>query len=365
MGRGGLALILPRSLSCQKALLGYAATICTYGDKMDLQAAAGMEGTQAAAERRASRHAPIDHRANLALLGVVAAAVLMQLVAWPFLLRQWGAPALWIALPLIVLTPTHWGLIHESIHGHLLPQRRLNEWLGRALAIAFVLPFDAVRFGHLMHHRFTRESFDRPDVHDGVTHRILAHIGYYTRLLGGLYLTELALPLLTFLPVSWVCRLVAHKLHSEDPIGRDVQRLFVAFAGNPERRSRMRRDWVLSVALHACAFYFYGAWWPALAATMLLRGIWLSLADNLPHYDVTLDEQQRARNFRAPAIWQPVLMNHHLHRLHHQHPTLPWTALPALARTDVVASAPDIETGYFRAALRQFRGFGKVRADSG
>jgi fatty acid desaturase len=328
---------------------------------MDPQAAAGRGDTQPAPARRTSRRAPIDHRANLALLGLVATAVLMQLIAWPFLLRQWGAPMLWIAVPLVVLTPTHWGLIHESIHGQLSSRRWLNEWLGRVLAIAFLLPYDAARFGHLMHHRFTRESFDRPDVHDGVTHRLLARISYYTHLLGGLYLAELALPLLTFLPASWVCRLVEHKLRSEDPIDQDVQRLFVAFAGNSERRAYIRRDWMLSVVLYACAFYLYGTWWPVLAITMFLRGLWLSVADNLPHYDVTLDEQQRARNFRAPAIWHPVLMNHHLHRLHHQHPTLPWTALPALARDGAAASAPDTDAGYFRAALRQLRGFGNVR----
>jgi fatty acid desaturase len=328
---------------------------------MDPQTAAGMDGIQKAAERGASRRAPIDYRANLALLAVVATVLLVQLIAWPFLLRHWGASALWVALPLVVLTPMHWGLIHESIHGHLFPQRRLNEWVGRVLAIAFMLPYDAVRFGHLMHHRFTRETYDRPDVHDGVTHRVLARIGYYAHLLGGLYLAELALPLLTFLPATWVGRLVARKLHSEEPAGRDVQRLFVAFAKNPERRSLIRRDWILSIALHACAFYFYGAWWPALAITMFLRGVWLSMADNLPHYDVMLDEQERARNFRAPAIWHPVLMNHHLHRVHHQHPTMPWTALPSLARVDTAASAADTDAGYFRAALRQFRGFGKVR----
>ena len=333
----------------------------TYGEEMDPQAAAGLDSTQAGAERRTSRRAPIDYRANLALLGLVATALLMQLIAWPFLLRQWGASMLWVALPLVVLTPTHWGLIHESIHGQLLPQRRPNEWLGRVLAIAFVLPYDAVRFGHLMHHRFTRESFDRPDVHDGGTHHMLVRIGYYMHLLGGLYLAELALPLLTFLPATWVCRLVAHKLRSEAPIDRHVQRLFVGFAGNAERRNRIRRDWMLSATLHVCIFYLYGAWWPALAITMFLRGAWLSLADNLPHYDVTLDEQERARNFRVPAIWRPVLMNHHLHRLHHQHPTLPWTALPVLARVDAAASGPAADAGYFTAALRQLRGFGKVR----
>lgn len=326
---------------------------------MDRQAAVEVDGAQAATERRTSRHVPIDLRANSALLGVVASAVLMQFIAWPFLLRQYGASALWIAVPLVVATPMHWGLIHEAIHGHLLPRRWLNEGVGRALSIAFMLPFDAARFGHLMHHRYTRESFDRPDVHDGVTHPVLARVGYYAHLLGGLYLAEVALPLLTLLPAPWVSRLVAHKLRSEEPAGREVQRLFVAFAGNAQRRALIRRDWVLSVALHAGAFYLYGRWWPVLAATMFLRGLWLSVADNLPHYDVVLDEDARARNFRAPAIWHPVLMNHHLHRLHHQHPTLPWTALPPLARA--VPIAPDAEAGYFRAAFRQFRGFGKVR----
>ena len=326
---------------------------------MDRQAAAEWGGAQAATEGQISRRVSVDLRANLALLSVIALAVLTQFVAMPFLLRQYGASALWIAVPLVLLTPMHWGLIHEAIHGHLLPRRRFNEGVARALAIAFMLPFDAVRFGHLMHHRYTRESFDRPDVHDGVTHPALARIGYYAHLLGGLYLAELALPLLTLLPASWVSRLVAQKLHSEEPAGREVQRLFVAFAGNTERRGLIRRDWILSLALHAVAFYLYGAWWPALVGIMLLRGLWLSIADNLPHYDVVLDEQARARNFRAPAIWHPVLMNHHLHRLHHLHPTLPWTALPSLARAHAAVS--DTDAGYFRSALRQFRGFGKVR----
>ncbi|QRN55701.1 fatty acid desaturase [Dyella caseinilytica] len=297
----------------------------------------------------------------MALMALVATAMLLQFLAWPFLLRQWGAVALWLVVPLVVLTPMHWGLIHEAIHGQLLPRRGANESVGRALAIAFLLPFDAVRFGHLMHHRFTREPFDQPDVHDGKTHRLLAFIGYYAHLLGGLYVVELILPLFAFLPAKWTCWLVARQIGSEGPAGMDVQRLFVGFAGNQERRSRMRRDWILSVMLHAAAFYLYGTWWPALAVTMYLRGVWLSLADNLPHYDVSLDEPERARNFRVPAIWQTVLMNHHLHRLHHRHPTHPWTALPALASELPMTSTPVPDAGYFGAALRQFRGFGKVR----
>lgn len=306
------------------------------------------------------RRAAVDTRANLLLLAIVAAAMLLQFVLWPLLLQRWGWTALSLALPLLILAPTHWGLIHEAIHGQLLPRRRLNEAIGRALAIAYLLPFEAVRFGHLMHHRFTREPYDRPDVYNGATHRLRAHITYYLRLLGGLYAAELAAPLLAFMPGALACRLVAREIGNAGPEGPAVQRLFVGFAGDPARRRRMRRDWLLSLALHGLAFHLYGAWWPALAMTMYLRGVWLSMADNLPHYDVALDEPGRARNFRVPRVWQGVLMNHHLHQLHHRYPTLPWTALPAIARQNATLSGGIAPAPYFRSALRQFRRLGKI-----
>jgi hypothetical protein len=80
----------------------------------------------------------IDSRANLALLAVVTLAMVLQLFAWPFLLRHWGAQALWLGVPLVVLAPTHWGPIHEAIHGQLLPRRQLSESAGRVLAISFL-----------------------------------------------------------------------------------------------------------------------------------------------------------------------------------------------------------------------------------
>jgi hypothetical protein len=54
-------------------------------------------------------------------------------------------------------------------------------------------------------------------------------------------------------------------------------------------------------------------------------------------------------------------MNHHLHQLHHRHPTPPWTALPTLAREIAVPSATVGDAAYFRTALRQFLRFGNIR----
>lgn len=310
---------------------------------------------------QARRCVAVDRKANVILLSVIAVSILLQLIVWPCLLTRFGAAALWLAFPLVLLAPTHWGLIHESIHGQLFNRRRLNESVGRALAIVYWLPFEAVRFGHLMHHRFTREPYDQPDVHDPARHRIIARMVYYMRLLGGLYMAELAIPLLAFLPPGFAAKVVTRGIDTEGPSGSDVQRLFVGFSTNADRRRRIRRDCILSLGAHLLALHLYGAWWPALVVTMYLRGVWLSLADNLPHYDVSLDEPQRARNYRVHAVWRAILMNHHLHQLHHRHPTLPWTALPALSREVAKASSFNSDASYFGAALRQFRQFGKVR----
>lgn len=328
--------------------------------------------TQAGPAKQIKEHRPatpkrpaIDLRANLTLLVVVTVATALQLFGLPILLRAWGMPALLLIVPLVALTPTHWGLVHEAIHGQLFARRQLNEGVARALAIAFALPFDAVRFGHLMHHRFTREPFDRPDVLDAGQPAWRVWLSHYGRLLGGLYAGELVLPLLAFAPAEAARSLVARAIGADGPLGADVQRLFSNFAADPARRARIRRDWLLTLMLFALAFYLYGTWWPVLAVTMYLRGVWLSLADNLPHHGVGLDEPGRSRNFRVARAWQGVLMNHHLHRLHHLHPTLPWTALPALdaqereARADTGGSG---EPAYFRSALRQFKGPGALDA---
>ncbi|NLP61175.1 fatty acid desaturase [Paraburkholderia sacchari] len=299
--------------------------------------------------------------ANITLIAVAGLALAHQLFGLPLLLRAAGGSSLtlWLSLLPVVLivlaTPIHWGLIHEGIHGQLLPSRRANEAVARLLSISLAIPFDAVRFGHLMHHRFTREAFDRPDVDDARGPRWLRRAAWYARLLGGLYVAELCAPLLAFVPARMAQTLVVRGVGAHGADGQVVQRLFGNHAADPVRRRRARRDAFGSLALYGFAFALYGKAWPVLLVTMYLRGLWLSLADNLPHYGVALDEPGRARDFRVPRGVGVLLMNHHLHRQHHLHPMLPWVALPALARAEAAASM-HARAPYWRAALRQFRG---------
>jgi fatty acid desaturase len=206
-----------------------------------------------------------------------------------------------------------------------------------------------------MHHRFTREPYDRPDVTDPSQSHWQRTIAYYTRLFGGLYIAELLAPLLAFVPAATAAAIVERGVGAHGPFGDQVQRLFSRHAADPERRYRTRRDWLLSLAAYAFALHLYGPWWPVLIVSMWLRGLWLSIADNLPHYRVALDEPGRARDFRVLPGVGVLLMNHHLHRQHHLYPTLPWRALAHEAN----AVPPAVRPGYLRAALRQFGGLGR------
>ncbi|CAB3764273.1 fatty acid desaturase [Paraburkholderia solisilvae] len=302
---------------------------------------------------------------NFALIALVVTAMGIELVGLALLLRHAGAVALGLVVPIVMLTPTHWGLIHESIHGQLLPQRSANENAGRGLSILLALPFDAVRFGHLMHHRFTREPYDQPDIHASGKRYGLARLRYLGMLCGGFYLAEVLTPCVAFLPVKLVQRLLNEQFNADGEHGDQIRRRFVDFAGSERRRKQTRRDFAATLAMYGAACALYGRWWPVLLLIGYLRGAWISLADNMPHYGVELDRPGRARNFKLARAWQTVVMNHHLHCLHHLHPTLPWSALPRLAADAEDASVLSDGGGYLRALLRQFRGPDRAASHAG
>jgi fatty acid desaturase len=292
---------------------------------------------------------PIAIRLNLFLVCVVFGGTLFQLYGMPLVLRGLGVRAVGLLLPIMLLQPLHWGLLHEGIHANLFPGRRANEFWARALSIMLGLPFDGTRFGHLVHHRFPRHGYDRPDVYDGRGSYALAWIGYRIRLLGGVYLSELVSPLVACVPASLGVRLMERAVPIMEQGDARIRRLYVSLVLNFPKRRRTRRAFAMTLALYGASAWAYGAWWPVLLGAMYARGLWHSLADNVPHHDVALDRPARARNYRVPPGVHLLLMNHNLHLTHHLYPRVPWTALAAVSLGE-----GERPTGnYFRAALGQ------------
>jgi len=300
-------------------------------------------------ELRLVRH-PKSTKINTLLICIVIGGTLFQLFGMPIVLGLWGIHAACLLLPIALLQPLHWGLIHEAIHSHLLADRRKEEFFARILSVIHWLPYDATRYCHLVHHRFSRHAYDRADEYDGRGLYALAWLRYRLWLCGGLYWAVLFSPLIAFLPEPFRARLMANAVPIREDGDRKIRRLFVSLALNARKRRRTCREFALTVVLYGASVWVYGEWWPMLVAAMCSRGLWHSITDNLAHHDVALDEPERARNHGVPPWFGTLLLNQHLHLTHHRWPRVSWRTLPKMI--DSGDTKPP--ENYFRAAFRQF-----------
>jgi fatty acid desaturase len=289
--------------------------------------------------------AAIPVRLNVFLVLLFLGIGLFQLFVLPAFLL--GRSAWWALLlvPCVLSTTANWSLIHEAIHRLLAPSFRVNELCGRALAVFFGAPFETLRFPHLLHHHLNGAVADRPE-HYAPSERtpMAAARHYYPNLVIGIYTAEITVTFACLLP-----RPVLHRMVRLLPTASDMRA--ESYLLKPERLTRMRFDAVAAIALYAFAFLCYGAWWPLLALALAARCVLVSVADNGYHYGAPLDAGPRsAYNLELP--FAAAILNFNLHRTHHLHPALPWTALPSAFAAD----RDGYDHGYFSAMLRQFRG---------
>ncbi|HZP65092.1 MAG TPA: fatty acid desaturase [Rudaea sp.] len=299
--------------------------------------------------------ARIPARLNTVVAAALLAAAGAALFALPFVALPMGWKVAALAA-VAATTPAHWALVHEAIHGVLLPGRRANVMLGRALAIAFGVPFRAARFAHLRHHRYNRSPVAREEVYDPAHEsHVSAYAFHYFRIAFGLYAGELALCVLCFLPRPILRRALA-RLCPDLPDGsRGMMPVADRELLGTAALAEVRIDALCIAATLAFAFVAYGSDWMLPALLLCGRGFVISQLDHAPHHGTPLAPRDYALNLRAPAWAQAMLLNFNLHRTHHVHPHLPWTALRELRddrQEDVSLAA---------AVLRQWRG--PVRID--
>lgn len=302
----------------------------------------------------ASRASAIPAARNLVL-----AALFLAIDAWLWLVL----PALlgrsawlgWTLVPAVLATTSYWALLHEGIHALLHPDRRVNDGVSRLLAIGFPAPFAVLRFGHLKHHRFNRTAIDRSEVYDPERcSRLRAGLHYYPQLLIGLYLQEVMALLLVWLPRGAILAL-AGRIRSAPglpPLAPSVERQLLG----RETLRGMRRDSAMALALIATSAWLYGPRIWMLLLALGGRGLLISLADNAYHYGTPLHrlaaDVRNARDLALPGWASTLILHFNLHAVHHRHPALPWSRLPAAATPDALRAAPP----YLAAMLAQLRG---------
>jgi fatty acid desaturase len=312
--------------------------------------------TTAFSERAAgAATAPIPAAGNLSMAALVLGANLACGLAMPLLLPTAGPWLLLALAPLVALTVPHWALIHEAVHGHLHPERRLNEALGRTLGVFFGAPFAVLRFGHLSHHALNSNPAERPELYDpAATPRWRARAVYYLRLFVGVYLAEVASALAFLLPRRLLAPVLRRTFYEGSPeAGGMAERAERQLLLDGRRLSQVRLDGLLALLWLGACLWLYGAsgWW-AFGLAVLGRGAVVSFMDNAPHYAGPLGDAGQGYDTRAPRLLAPLILNTNLHGTHHRHPGLPWTALPRAFAADGTAYAG----GYLAVPWRQLAG---------
>lgn len=298
-------------------------------------------------------------RVNLVLTAAAFAVAVFQFVIVPvFLLPEVDlvsvAAADMVAIAVTVLlslaTPFSRALLHEAIHGRLARTTNWNVRLGRALAICSGISFDAIRLGHMVHHRFPRHSLDRADIIVPGKNRVSGIVEFYCGLLGWIYVREILSSLIMLLPRSAIMWVADRAMSSDEAV--NVSLHGALRRGLDRRLQRIRIDSILVILVYAGAFYLYGGWWPVLLMVIALRGLVVSLQDNVAHYDTPADVGAPAHNSRA-ARWASLFMlNQNLHGVHHDRPDIAWNRLPdAFKRAD-----GNYAGSYFSLLLKQFYG---------
>ena len=268
------------------------------------------------------------------------------------ILPLWLLPAqggwAWALLPLALLTNPFWSLIHEAIHDLFHPNRAVNAFAGRLLAILFGAPLRILRLSHLLHHKLNRMPVEGTEYYDrGKGSKAAAAPGYYFQILLGLYLVEVMSPIYFFLPRPWLQRFKDNFLKPQSVSAMLMQN----WLGSQSLRE-IRLDGLLTTSWFALALWLYGANWPLLLGALVARGFLISFLDNVYHYETPVSDVFFAKNLSLPAPLDKLLLNFNLHGIHHINPAISWINLPQAFEVQ----GGKYQGGYFAAALRQLHG---------
>ncbi|HEX3685352.1 MAG TPA: fatty acid desaturase [Bryobacteraceae bacterium] len=283
---------------------------------------------------------PIPARLNLVLTAITLAGLVTILSMAGTVHSGWALLALAACYGLLM--NTGYALVHESEHGILHSNRRINLWCGVILMLFFPAPYHLIRQGHLGHHMRNRsddEAFDFYFEGESALWRWLQLYGILT----GFFWATIALS-------NFVCAAAPRLLRKEvTPFERTTVALQKTL--NPRHEAWIQAEALAVFAVHGVLMVVFAV--PLLRYLAVLCGfgcLW-SAMQYVHHFGTTRDVLRGARNLKTLAAIDLMWLNHNWHLNHHLNPTVPWIHLPRLAEPH-----DERRSSLIRAYLRMWRG---------
>jgi fatty acid desaturase len=262
---------------------------------------------------------------NMAVLAMAATASALCLYAAAH------AGSLWAAAGAVILfsftANTLFALLHESVHGILLPGQRWNNLAGCLPAAFFPTGLSLQRAYHLTHHQNNRTQLERFDYVQKGDILWLKYAQWYC-ILTGLYWAFTVLGTLLYLVIPQSLRLAF--LRNGDS-GLAIQTASGAYLsaldGIPPVRARV--EILLSFGLQALMFWGFDLTWQSWLACYAAFALNWSALQYADHAFSKLDTVEGAWNLKVNPVVRTFFLNYHYHLVHHRHPQLPWLHLPS------------------------------------
>lgn len=282
----------------------------------------------------------IPDRLNATIIGVQIVAIAACMIGVARVTSGWWLAVLVVVFGLVMTSV--YSIIHEAEHAMLFSNRRANDWAGAIMALFFPAPFHLIRQGHLGHHLRNRSDDEAFDLYFEGDHKVWKILVWYG-ILTGLYWVVVVLSNVVFLLLPF----------RADKKYWQVDQASTAFMEslNPSYRAVIRSEAAAAIALHAGLVWALDIRVVPYIIMYAGFGFMWSAMQYVHHYGTERHVTRGARNL---WIWAPLdllWLNHNWHRVHHEHPSVPWIYLGQLG------SQGDSRRGFLVTAyLRMWRG---------
>jgi fatty acid desaturase len=290
---------------------------------------------------RANRKYPIPNKANI-ILSIVFLIAIHYLLFIGGRSEDLNLRFLIICLLFGVFQTPIYSIIHEAEHNLALGNKKMNYYLGVALAVVFVASFSFIQKAHLNHHKNNRTDYELIDLYYDRRQVWVKKLSFFMINIGFKWISiVIATFAFAFLPRRTINLLLQNKSGIFELInGTDSHKV---------RYNKIRRESIITICYHACIIAFLNLNIVSYVIMYLFHAFIWSSQNYVTHAFSPRSVIHGAHNYKINPLLRLLYLNFNLHLAHHENPSVPWLYLNKFVKQQKTIS-------YFRAYLKLWKG---------